>query len=201
MKLFFTLLVLFFNLTSNGQRLNKYQFTQRVNLRIGGGFDFQNGSSYDQILESTKSGLYGEGFIGYRFDENNKRANYFGLFGYVGAVNSGSLNTMNMEEVINIQSKYIGNKSYAYEIEGGFILNDWFRISAGKGLYTLTNNDLNKNLNYYSATSSIIFGKKVLNFSIKNSIQFGGDLQKLSYRLGAGLTLNFIFLKTHKLYN
>ena len=201
MKNFLTILSIIIYSNISAQNLNRYQFTQRVNLRIGGGFDFQNGANYDEIFGSNKSSLFSEGFLGYRFDVKNESANYFGLFGYIGQINIGALNSIYNDEVIYIPDTYTGEKPFMYEIESGIILSDWFRISAGKGGYDLPLLGRLQKVKYYSATSSIIFGKKLINFNIKNSVQFGDDLQRSTFRIGAGLNLNFNFIKTRKLYN
>jgi hypothetical protein len=183
---------------TNGNSQSKYTFTNRVNLRIFGGQSAQNGVSYSNFFSDNKSGPFGSLFLGYRFDEQNKSANHFGIFGNLAQVNGNSILLLESDEAMSISPNFTGGVSYAYEIEGGFVFGDWFRLSAGKGNMQVPISNSWQPINYYTGTGGFIFGKKTINLHTSTTVLFGGDMKRTAFRVNLGLGFSFKFLKSRK---
>jgi len=180
---------------------NKYSFTNRLNIRISGGIAAQNGVDYDHLLSNGKSGPYGTLFLGYRFDDNTNTANYVGLFGTTLKISGTSIQQMGIDKALVVPSNFNGGSANAFELEGGLIFGDWFRLSAGVGSMQLPTVGAWQKKNYYTGTGGFIFGKKLINFHATTTVLFGGDLTKSAFRVNAGFGFSFKFLKSRKKYS
>ena len=181
---------------SYGQE-NKYAFTKRANLRVGANYNFQNGKTLDSLFQFNKGAIEGNIFLGYRFDPNGSKANYFGIFGAMSSIQSKSLNLMKADQAIVLPAGYNQGKASVLEIQGGLILGNWFRISAGPGVMSIPVIGGNSvKYKYFSGTSGLIMNLGTLNLNMNLSSQFGGDLKKNIWRAGIGLGFGFDFLNT-----
>jgi hypothetical protein len=179
---------------SYGQQ-NKNSFTKRANLRVGANYNFQNGKSLDSLFQFDKGALEGNIFLGYRFDPNGSKANYFGVFGAMSSIQSKSLNLMKADQAIVLPAGYNEGKASVLEIQGGLILGNWFRISAGPGVMSIPVIGGNSvKYKYFSGTSGLIINLGTLKLNMNLSSQFGGDLKKNIWRAGIGLGFGFDFL-------
>jgi hypothetical protein len=183
---------------ASAQKKDKYTFTYRMNLRLFGGVAFQNGSSYSEMFKTERMGNYGSLFLGYRFDEESKKANYFGIFGTIYSVKPESLSIMNTDGAIKLSAPSPTGRTNGFNVEGGFIFSDWFRISAGYGNLGLPTGNNPDAISYFSGTGGIILGKGGFNIHLTTTALFGGDLEKSCFRTNAGVGLNFKFLKGRK---
>jgi len=181
---------------SYGQE-NKYAFTKRANLRVGANYNFQNGKTLDSLFQFNKGAIEGNIFLGYRFDPNGSKANYFGIFGAMSSIQSKSLNQMKADQAIVLPAGYNQGKASVLEIQGGLILGNWFRISAGPGVMSIPVIGGNSvKYKYFSGTSGLIMNLGTLKLNMNLSSQFGGDLKKNIWRAGIGLGFGFDFLNT-----
>jgi hypothetical protein len=181
---------------SYGQE-NKYAFTKRANLRVGANYNFQNGKTLDSLFQFNKGAIEGNIFLGYRFDPNGSKANYFGIFGAMSSIQSKSLNLMKADQAIVLPAGYNQGKASVLEIQGGLILGNWFRISAGPGVMSIPVIGGNSvKYKYFSGTSGLIMNLGTLKLNMNLSSQFGGDLKKNIWRAGIGLGFGFDFLNT-----
>jgi hypothetical protein len=197
-KLSFLFLLMLTCSITNVFSQSKYTFTNRLNLRIFGGLSAQNGVSYSNLFSDNKSGPFGSMFLGYRFDEQNKSANYFGVFGNLAQVDANSVLLLKSDDVMSISPNFTGGLSYAYEIEGGFVFGDWFRLSAGKGNMQVPISNSWQSVDYYTGTGGFIFGKKAINLHTSTTVLFGGDMKRTAFRVNLGLGFSFKFLKSRK---
>lgn len=197
--LFKTFFLFIFAVSTSAQ--SKYTFTNRVNIRLIGGVAAQNGADYNNLFSDGKNGPFGSLFLGYRFDEENKSANYFGFFGNVTKVNGSSILILKTDEALSIPSSFTGGPSYAYEVEGGFILGEWFRISAGIGNMNIPVANAWQKTNYFTGTSGFIFGKKAFNIHTGTTVMFGGSMKRTAFRVNVGMGLSFKFLKSRKQFS
>jgi hypothetical protein len=193
---FLVLIILFCSFSSNAQ--SRYTFTNRVNLRLFGGFAAQNGANYDNLFSDGKNGPFGSLFLGYKFDEDNKSANYFGLFGNMAKINGTSILQLKTDDALTVPSTFTGAQSYVYEVEGGFILGEWFRISAGTGNMQIPITNAWQKSNYFTGTSGFIFGRKGFNVHTGTTVMFGGNMKRTAFRVNLGMGLSFKFIKTRK---
>lgn len=197
----FIVVIISFFFASAVHAQNKYSYTTRMNIRLSGGIAAQNGANYDQLFSNGKSGPYGSLFIGYRFDENESAANYFGVFGTLTKISGTSVQQMDIEEVLSLSPNFNGNASNAYEAEAGFVFGDWFRLSGGVGTMQIPTVGAWQNKNYYTGTSGFLIGRKAVNFHATTTVLFGGDLTKTAFRVNAGVGFSFKFLKARKKYS
>lgn len=167
---------------------------KRANLRAGVNYIFQNGSNYNDIAATGKENIQGNGFIGYRFDPENERANYFGLFGSMSGIQSASITQMVNDSAIVAPPNYTNGKGSLTDVEVGFIFREWFRISVGPGKMKLPVTGGWSNLKYYNATAGLVFRIGAVNLNFNTSTQFGGDIKKPTFRVAAGAALSFNFI-------
>ncbi|MFM7671963.1 MAG: hypothetical protein ACKO6Q_05145 [Bacteroidota bacterium] len=174
---------------------SKYAFTKRANLRVGANYNFQNGTTFDSLFQSSKGAVEGNIFLGYRFDPSAGKANYFGVFGALSSIQPASLNRMRADQAITLPAGYNQMKASVIEVQGGFIFGNWFRIAAGPGSMAIptTGNNTIK-YKYYVGTTGFVFNMGTLKLNMNASSQFGGDLKKNVWRAGIGLGFSFDFL-------
>jgi hypothetical protein len=89
---------------------------------------------------------------------------------------------------------YTNGKGSLTDIEVGFIFREWFRISVGPGKMKLPVTGGWSNLKYYNATAGLVFRIGAVNLNFNTSAQFGGEIKKPTFRVGAGAALNFNFI-------
>ncbi len=174
---------------------NRYTLTKRLNLRVGANYNFQNGVNLDSLFQPEKGSIEGNIFLGYRFDPNGNKANYFGVFGAMSSIQATSLNLMKADQAIVLPAGYNQNRASVLEVQGGFIFGNWFRLSAGPGIMNIpvTGNNSVK-YKYFIGTTGVIFNLGTLKLNMNASSQFGGDLKKNIWRMGIGLGFGFDFL-------
>lgn len=183
---------------AQAQKKDKYSFTYRMNLRLFGGVAFQNGASYTDMFKTERMGSFGSLFLGYRFDEQSKSANYFGVFGSMYSIKPESMQTMNTDQAIQLSNPTPTTSTTGYNLEAGFIFNDWFRLSAGYGRMGLPSGNTPDALSHFTGTGAIIIGRGGFNIHLSSTAMFGGDLDKACFRTNAGIGLNFKFMKGRK---
>jgi hypothetical protein len=178
------------------KRVETYKAEKRLNLRFGGGISYQSGPSnvapeFDQKYITP----FGEGFFGYRFDiGNNYSSNFVGLFGRFGTLNKEAIKNLNDLGAIAYANTN-NSGAWVYEVEGGMIFDDWFRLSAGVGQTKVRlNNGQRDNINYYIATTGLNLRFSTFNLFTNFGAQFGTDFKKAALRGGVGLMVDFRFL-------
>lgn len=191
-RVLFLLAVISFSHTAFSQGF----FVKRANLRLGANYMFQNGAGYKNLMATGKNSYQGMVFLGYRFDPSAFSSNYVGVFGSLGTTTITSINQMQTDGAIELPLTYTGQKAYIYDLEVGFILDNWFRISAGPGRMSLPIVGGTKNYQYYNGTVGIIIPVGAIDINALTSAQFGGDYNKTTIRASIGAALNFNFLRT-----
>ncbi len=165
----------------------------KLNLRILG-----NAAYYYGALNNQKDFKYklnmpnGSIFAGLRFDASdaNENGNLFGFFARYGEIHKDALFLANIEQFQEINN--IANIMKFYEIETGFIFNEWFRMSVGYG--SLINNDKLKAWKrpiYYTSTIGFDFNWSIVSFELSSSFAFHEKIENITARLNLGLGLTF----------
>jgi len=178
------------------KRIETYKAEKRLNLRFGGGIQYQSGPAnvapeFDQKYVTP----FGEGFFGYRFDiGGGYSSNFVGLFGRFSTINKEAIKNLNDLGAISYPNTN-NTGALVYEVEGGMIFDDWFRLSAGVGQARVrVNNGQRDNLNYYITTTGLNLRFSSFNLFTTIGAQFGTDFKKATLRGGAGLMVDFRFL-------
>lgn len=191
---------------ANHHRNRRSVSKDRLMLMVGGGpsytLDPAPASSGIPKGEETTSGLswnpqmlsgFGNAFLGYRFDmKGNKKANVFGVWGTAGLLNSHALErVLYTQEVVQVPRS--NSQNSFTELEAGFLLKEWFRVSGGLGQQSFTNLGGERiDLRYNIATLglNVPLGKTLV-WQTSASMLFGKDFQKASFRPATGLALRF----------
>jgi len=178
------------------KRIDTYKPEKRLNLRFGGGLQYQSGpANIAPEFNQKFVNPFGEGFFGYRFDvSNSNSSNFVGLFGRFATLNKEAIKNLNDLGAIDFPGTN-NTGALVYEVEGGMIFDDWFRLSAGVGQAKVrVTNGQRPNINYYIATTGLNLRFSTFNLFTTVGAQFGTDFKKAALRGGVGLMVDFRFL-------
>jgi hypothetical protein len=112
-----------------------------------------------------------------------------GLVGNYGKYNSNNPTLLN--------NSLFNSTKNMLEIEAGFMIKEFFRISGGYGYTSLDSVNFSTN-NYTTFSAGFSLGPKWLKFDILNTMIFPKNSQKIYYRPSLGLSLVLNFVKKKK---
>ena len=122
--------------------------------------------------------------IGFNLGKGKKNTSN-GLFGNYGKYNPNNT-TLSSYSFLSSNDNFL-------EIEGGFLIKEFFRISGGLGYSSSNSVNLSSN-NYTTFSAGFSLGPKWLKFDIINTLIIPKNNQKIVYRPSIGLSfvLNII---------
>jgi hypothetical protein len=118
----------------------------------------------------------------------SKKNTTLGLFGSYGKYN------INNTTIIN--NNLFSSTNHFLEIEGGFLIKEFLRISGGVG-YSDVNSINFSDYNYSSISTGFSFGPKWLKFDLLNTFIIPKDNQKVIYRPSVGISIVINFWKKY----
>ncbi len=161
----------------NGHRPGRFSF------KIGGGFHYVESEIGNITSEFDKDGLafLANAQLAIRYSirtygEDKDRGSAFGLFGRYGF-----LSDMGTD----------GDFPF-YEIEAGWVLREWIRVSGGIGNQDYNFNGESMSVSYYTGTAGIVlrFGQVELDFNLTSLFDENFD-EDPSFRANATLNIHF----------
>lgn len=170
-----------------------------LHLQLGGGVNHFNGTvgKIDRDFSRDLMSYQANGFIGIRMQpRKRKRANVVGVWGTGGMHSQPTVTNLfqiqGLDYVVDPATEFHDFR----EVEAGFLFNEWFRLSGGKGVQRYTNTQLElQEVNYFIATTG--FSINILpsvKWNTTASFLFGEDFQEISFRPSTGLAFRFNFL-------
>ena len=142
----------------------------------------------------------GNAFLGYRYDvtgrRKRKKGNLVGVWLSAGLHDQTALSSL-FKSQGRFDTVDPASVNQFREWEAGFMLKEWFRISAGKGYQNFTNvGGENITLNYYTTTAGLaLHFTKALDLTLNGTVLFGQDFQRYSFRPSVGVNYTFDFLR------
>ncbi len=131
----------------------------------------------------------GFGFLGYRFNGGYRAPQAFGLFGTYGQFTPQAITEVNALQGIVNPLPAQGSVADFREIEAGFLIRNWLRLSAGIGEQRFVDdNGLTHSQQYYSTTTGIHLpmSRNLVAFASVTT-RFGRDFEAFTFRPNAGL--------------
>ncbi|MDO8950976.1 MAG: trypsin-like peptidase domain-containing protein [Draconibacterium sp.] len=187
------------------ERAARANLPPRFSTRIGFGALVYGGNA-DYIIDYVETGteLYSPAFaptgqlsVGFRFLSNPglkySKATSLNIFMAGGSYNSTKLERILMEYPDAIFSEEPSDFNPFFEVEGGFLLNEWFRISAGKGRQLIYNNSYS--VDYGTLTMGFIIPGKLVEPDFLFSALYGNQREQIGFRFHLLLNLHFNYLK------
>jgi hypothetical protein len=171
------------------ENVSKTKRHKLVSFKIGGSanvlFDDVNnlnGSMSNQLSYQLNT------MVGFNLGKSKKNTS-IGIFGNYGKYNANNT-TLLSNNLFSSSDNFL-------EIEGGFLIKEFFRISGGLGYSSSNSINLSSN-NYTTFSAGFSFGPKWLKFDIINTLIIPKNNQKIVYRpsLGLSFVLNFIKKKS-----
>lgn len=178
--------------TSNTPKTKRHKL---LSLKLGGNAnllfdDVNNLNSFNNVNNTINNQIsyHLNAMFGFNLGKGKKNTTlgFFGNFGKYNAKNPTLLNNNLFSSTNNF-----------LEIEGGFLIKEFFRISGGYGYTSLNSINLSSN-NYATFSSGFSIGPKWLKFDILNTMIFPKNSQKIYYRPSLGLSLVLNFVKKKK---
>jgi len=175
--------------TIEKSKITKAKCNKLLSFKIGGSanvlFDDVNnlnGSMSNQLSYQLNT------MVGFNLGKSKKNTS-IGIFGTYGKYNA--INTT------LLSNNLFSSSDNFLEIEGGFLIKEFFRISGGLGYSSSNSINLSSN-NYTTFSAGFSFGPKWLKFDIINTLIIPKNNQKIVYRpsLGLSFVLNFIKKKS-----
>lgn len=182
--------------------MNERPSFQRFTLIAGGGPQY----TIDQAGAAFPSGKGGDGtlepattaqrlnfqafaFAGYRFNGGYRAPHAFGIFGTYGQLTPQALTEINALQGLTEELPLPGTTPSYREVEAGFLLRNWLRISGGIGEQQFTDHDeATIRQTYYTATAGFHapLGRNLVAYA-NATARFGRDFAEFSIRPTAGL--------------
>ncbi|MEM9986941.1 MAG: hypothetical protein AAF804_17745 [Bacteroidota bacterium] len=175
----------------NCNRANDLLYTE-----LGGGANYWVARTDQAPEDFSQENLGGQlsGMVGLRVDRRDRRrANVLGVWGSIGLPSETGLNRQLSLLGLNESTTADPVENQFREIEGGFLLRERLRISAGKGQQFLTQVDGTETiLDYYTGTAglNLRLGRS-LSWNSAATIALGGDYEAPIWRLSTGLAFWF----------
>ncbi len=171
----------------------------RFAFEVGGGLNYMLGSFENEPEEYGFGVVSGqaEAMLGVRLGSRPyRKAPIFGVFATYGFNSNKALPRYFSGTVAPNAAVLTDSTSNTLEIEAGFLVREWLRISGGVGEtnFKLLDGSSEK-MSYYTTTVGAQFGTKNVRFFIRNTFLFGKDAEKIMFRPAVGLLLHLHFLK------
>lgn len=181
------------------ERNERLSRPRRIGIKVGGGVHH-----YFSDIEDI-GGSFGTEKIYYQFNtmlsyrynirktEGKERGQAFGLFFRYGLLNRAASDEYISFHTLNAHDHSIGFPNKTLELEAGWVLREWFRISGGAGRQEFDLSGINNTFDYYTATTGLVmrFGKVELD--LKSTLLFGGFHSTPSMRMNATLNIHLMF--------
>ncbi|MBU3715014.1 MAG: hypothetical protein FGM46_08720 [Ferruginibacter sp.] len=135
---------------------------------------------FNNLNSSLLSGSV-NAMLGIRYGKGRKK----NVFGITGTLGKNNLNNT------------IQPKSFFYEIEAGFILNEWLRLSGGRGLLNY-NTPGGVKTDYTSITTGFLIGPKGFKIECNNTAILPNDQNTINLRISLGLSIVLNFGKRYE---
>lgn len=121
--------------------------------------------------------------VGFNLGKHKKNSS-FSFFNSYGKYNQKNTTVLN-------NTLLFSSNNY-FEIECGFLIKEFFRLSGGFG-YSKTNSITFNSFDYNTITTGFTFGPKWLKFEIENTLMISKSNKKLFMRPSVGLSFCFSF--------
>jgi hypothetical protein len=160
-----------------------------LSLKLGGNAnllfdDVNNFSNLDNSINNQVSYNF-NAMVGFNLGKAKKNTT-LGIFGNFGKYNANNPTLLG--------NNLFSSTNNFLEIEGGFLIKEFFRISGGFG-YSSSNAISFSSNNYATFSSGFSIGPKWLKLDILNTLIIPKNNQKLIYRPSVGLALVLNFVK------
>jgi len=160
-----------------------------LSLKLGGNAnllfdDVNNFSNLDNSINNQVSYNF-NAMVGFNLGKAKKNTT-LGIFGNFGKYNANNPTLLG--------NNLFSSTNNFLEIEGGFLIKEFFRISGGFG-YSSSNAISFSSNNYATFSSGFSVGPKWLKLDILNTLIIPKNNQKLIYRPSVGLALVLNFVK------
>jgi len=166
-------------------RTSKTKRHKLISFKIGSSANilFDNTNNLNGSLNNQLSYQFNT-MIGFNLGKGKKNTS-IGLFGNYGKYNPNNT-TLSSYSFLSSNDNFL-------EIEGGFLIKEFFRISGGLGYSSSNSVNLSSN-NYTTFSAGFSLGPKWLKFDIINTLIIPKNNQKIVYRPSIGLSfvLNII---------
>ncbi len=160
-----------------------------ISLKLGGNanllFDHVNNFNNFNNAVNNQVSYHLNAMFGFNLGKGKKNTT-LGLFGNFGKYNAKNPTLLN--------NNLFSSTNNFLEIEGGFLIKEFFRISGGYGYTTLNSINLSSN-NYATFSSGFSIGPKWLKLDFLNTLIIPKNNQKVIYRPSVGLALVLNFIK------
>lgn len=163
----------------------------RIGIRLGGGAHYYLGplNSMDVGQHGQYTGWVATAAINYRFDINSRdRGSTLGVFARLGGYQDGTFNRLADHQEWPAAT---GEAPHLFtEVEGGFLIREWLRLSYGQGIQHRTETDIPGSHHYHVATigsAARLFRPVELVFNATG--RFGQAYRQLSLGAELGLAL------------
>ncbi|MEO0899846.1 MAG: hypothetical protein AAFY71_25765 [Bacteroidota bacterium] len=168
---------------------------------------FQLGAAGNYLYDSnTETGFspqperinpMGEALLGLRFDHKGRRANVIGAFANAGYQSAESVAILLQEQGDTREIDPMATSNRFYELEGGLLFREWFRISGGVGTQEFTTMSGEAvQLDYFKVTTGLsIRLTRSIKWNTNASFLFTEGANTYTFRPSTGLAFRFNFLK------
>jgi len=173
---------------------------KRIALSFGGGAAIYSGELSRMAVNKETFGWLANAMIAYRFETTSalERGHLLALF-----LNYGGLDNAFREQISFVQNKKHFDESQSFlktfEIEGGIIFQELFRISAGYGnqaiKYNIEGLPVERINSYYIATFGIIIKFGFLHLGVNVTAMTGRDLPTTITKIYGTANLSFDFIR------
>lgn len=130
--------------------------------------------------------------LGLIFDNSEKSSNILVVSGRYGKMSKSATFLLQFEQFNRFNPSL--EESIFYEVEVGFIFDEWFKLSAGYGNLDIKAID-KKKIDYYVSTLGFDFNWSIVNFEISSTFTYHKSLETVSCRINLGAGIAFKFFK------
>jgi len=189
---------------------------KRLIVAFGGGAGVYTGP-FDGMQKSEKALSWSSNFmVGLRFETSSimDRGHIFGIFMNIGGANKDYRTQQAIDGEVDFDLKSIPNLTNfsapdgfnsTFEMEAGFILEEWLRISGGFGsqtfelenkISTTKTETIEKSFSYYTGTIGLVMRFGPVHISPTFTTMMGGDFIKANTKANVTMTFWLDFLKS-----
>jgi len=171
----------------------------RLHLQVGlaGNYLYDRNTETGFDPQQERTNLMGEALLGLRFDHKGRKANVIGVWGSAGNSSPETVGLLLTEQGDMREVDMMTSSHRFYELEGGFLFREWFRISGGVGTQEFT--DINgefDRLEYFKVSTGLsIRLTKSIKWNTNAAFLFSEGSNTYSFRPSTGLAFRFNFLK------
>ncbi|MDP5169912.1 MAG: hypothetical protein NWR72_06680 [Bacteroidia bacterium] len=154
-------------------------------------------TTLEQATNAQRLNWQAFGFLGYRFNGGYRAPHSVGVFGTYGQLTPQALTEVNALQGLVDVLPATGTTPDYREVEAGFMLRNWLRLSAGVGEQRfVTDAGTTVKQQYYSATTGFHLRMSQNLVAYANvTTRFGRDFAEFSFRPNAGLALQLRALR------